>query len=118
MNMLVLRRLLGIVIILAAAIYWGAKYLGYDAPWFDIPAWAHAPALWISLAVIGTWAFIPVMVPVNGREVSLATQNQSFSMPSEGKPFEFQGNWFVIHHGQYMIWSDETKAWIPYNGVA
>ena len=119
---LILRRLTGIAIVLTAIAYAVAKWKEYDIPDFDAPNWVHSPAFWSGMAVVGIWAWFPVLLPVGSREVSLAQEvPRRYSQPGtiENEPFEMppgSGQWFIIWHGQYMYWETATNQWEPYKG--
>ena len=115
----VLRRLLGIVIVVYGIIYLYARLTGYDADWFDLPDFAHSPAFWSGVAFVGVWCWLPILQPVSPRQVSMSQEvPRQFNTPSqtEGQPFEMNGQWFIVWNGQYLIWSDELGSYIPYRG--
>ena len=119
MLFIITRRLTGIGIALAAIIYWGAKYLEYDLPDFDIPNWMHSPAFWGAMALVGIWAWMPILAPVGNKEVSLAQEMpRQFQSPEqiENEPFQMNGMWVIIWNGQYMEWDEQTNQWAPYRG--
>jgi hypothetical protein len=119
---LILRRLAGIAAVLAAIVYGVAKLYEYDMPNFEAPSWVHSPAFWIGIALIAVWAWLPVLLPVGNREVSLAQElPRKYVDPKamENEPFEMppgSGEWYIIWDGQYMFWDEQTDQWAPYRG--
>ena len=116
---MVLRRLLGIGLVLCALVYWSAKLFEYDLPDYDLPQWFHSPAFWGGVFALGVWSWLPVLSPVGNREVSLAQEMpRQFQSPEQvqNKPFEMNGMWCIIWNGQYMVWDDTAGQWVPYRG--
>ena len=115
----ILRRLLGILLILYGIAYVYARYNDYDIEGFDLPAIFHSPAVWMTMTAICIWSWLPVMQPVAPRQVSMSQEvPRQFMTPQqvENQPFEMNGQWFIIWNGQYMAWSDEMNNWVPYRG--
>ena len=101
----VLRRLLGIFIILFAIGYAYGRWKDYDISGFDLPEFTHTPAFWIGAAVVSVWCWVPVMQPVSPRHVSMSQEvPRQFSNPGEiqNEPFQMNGQWFIIWNGNYM----------------
>ena len=113
------RRILGLAVVGWTVAYFGAKYFEYDLPHFDLPSWFHSPAFWGGMTVLAIWSWLPVSQPVGPVNASLAQEMpRQFQQPQriENEPFEMNGQWCIIWHGQYMIWSEETGQWVPYRG--
>jgi|GEM_PF-5028628 len=115
----VLRRLLGIFIILFGIIYAYGRWNEYEIEGFDIPGFMHTPAFWMGALVVTVWCWVPIMQPVSPRHVSMSQEvPRQFSNPGEmqNEPFQMNGQWFIIWNGDYMVWSDEAQQWMPYRG--
>jgi hypothetical protein len=115
----ILKRLLGILLILYGIAYLYARLTGYDIEYFDLPAFFHSPAMWMALSAICVWSWLPVMQPVAPRQVSMAQEvPRQYMTPqqAEGQAFEMNGQWFIVWNGQYLAWSDELNNWVPYRG--
>ncbi len=115
----VVRRLLGILLVLYGIAYVYARFNDYDIEYFDLPSIFHSPAMWIGLTALCIWSWLPVLEPVAPRQVSMAQEvPRQFVQPqqAQGQPFEMDGQWFIIWNEQYLIWSDETNSWAPYRG--
>jgi hypothetical protein len=113
------RRLLGLLIVVFTLAYFTMKWLDYDLPRIDVPSWVHSPAFWGVMSLVGIWAWLPILQPVEAVNMSLAQElPRRFEQPQriENEPFEMNGQWCIIWHGQYMTWSDEENQWVPYRG--
>jgi hypothetical protein len=121
----VIRRLLGVILILAAVIYAAAMYYGYDVPQFDLPNWVHSPVFYAAYIFVTVWCWLPALVSTpSRRKVNLTPTNQGFEVPMEadksetwGKPFEMppgSGEWYIQGYGQYWQWDTETNQYQPY----
>lgn len=119
MMLSIVRRLIGIVLVVYGIAYLYATLTDYDIQNFDMPDIFHSPAMWMALGTICVWSWMPVMQPVAPRQVSMAQEvPRKFVSPEQGdeQPFEMNGHWFIVWNGQYMIWSDELNSWTPYRG--
>ena len=126
MNVKFVKRMLGILMLLAAIGYIVGWQIDYDIPKYDLPKEIRTPAFIIGYIGVLIFMFWPMDDPYlgNAQDVNLLPDNQpAFSQAMPGTPAalqqQAQSEWAVNpmeHQGAYVAQKHDGSWWMLTNG--
>lgn len=115
MQVLTMRRLLGVFLVLIAGSYWYTRIAEVDISGLHLPEQIEMPVFWFGYAAVTVWCMIPQLVRTPGAaEVNLLPNAPipfSNQMMPNSDPFQMNGLWYVQWDGVLWIWDDATDQW-------
>ena len=121
MQPVTMRRVVGLLLAIAAGAYWYTALMEIDINALNLPDQVEAPAFWLGYAAVTAWCLLPQLIRVPGAtDVNLLPTTQGLFQepltvggPEHGEPFQMNGVWYCQWQGAFLMWDQTSQEWIP-----